>query len=213
MSVFPGVVFIHGDERKIGQYQLIQKLILKENGGTMLRSRNEENHNEVVAYLRSPLPTTTIPGVQDLYIKIVKFLDTPEKVKDCFNAFFLSLKSNQEEGREVTYCETINNRVYLKKAWLSNVVQFAQRYDADIVKLIDAYFLQQNNVFEDNQATTFISSLVEEIKRYSRAILIFDLDSIAMIKKEHSGIKESIKAPCAYALESGNNSSTFAYSI
>jgi hypothetical protein len=52
---------------------------------------------------------------------------------------------------------------------------------------------------------TFISSLNEEMKRYTKSVLIFDLDSIAGITKQHQGFKQDLDAPSLYALEGGDN--------
>lgn len=91
------------------------------------------------------------------------------------------------------------------------MIEFSYEYDADIVKLIDSSYLLQNNAFDDNQAMALINSLVEEIKRYNRAVVIFNLDEIANIKKDYSGIKEAPSHPSAFALYGGNNQATFTY--
>jgi hypothetical protein len=43
------------------------------------------------------------------------------------------------------------------------------------------------------------------MKLYSKCVIIFDLDSIAFIKEQYSGLKEPLKAPSLMGLQSFNN--------
>jgi hypothetical protein len=52
---------------------------------------------------------------------------------------------------------------------------------------------------------------VEEIKKYSKSLLIIDMDSIAGLSKEYSTLKEDMEVAFETALSGGENKATFTY--
>lgn len=72
------------------------------------------------------------------------------------------------------------------KNWISLIVKFAQLINADAVRLFDSNFFSQNGVSEDQHINELMVKTMEEIKKYTKSIVVFDLDSIAGLSKEWS---------------------------
>ena len=51
------------------------------------------------------------------------------------------------------------------------------------------------------------------MKKYTKCVIIFDLDSISFIKEDYSNLKEQLKAPTLEGLQGFNNEATFSYNI
>jgi 5'-3' exonuclease len=61
-----------------------------------------------------------------------------------------------------------------------------------MVVLIDSYYLEQNKASEDKEVSSLIYKIISDMKKYSKCVIIFDLDSISFIKEEYSGLKEHL---------------------
>lgn len=71
--------------------------------------------------------------------------------------------------------------------------------------------LIQNQAYNDAKAAAVINETVTEAKKYNKAVIIFDLDSISGIKKEYQSLKEDLKVSNILALEGGENACAFTY--
>ena len=106
--------------------------------------------------------------------------------------FLESVKQYRLRGesneKSVPCFKTIRKRSQIKGAWIWQLVKFSYEFDTDIVKLVDNNLFLQNSATTDEAAVVFLKDLVEEIKRYNKGVIIFDLDSISGIKKVYSSI-------------------------
>ena len=59
------------------------------------------------------------------------------------------------------------------------------------VKLIDANFMQQNNISDDAEASKLIIETINRMKD-SKSVFIFDIDSIAKVSKEFYWMQNKI---------------------
>jgi hypothetical protein len=82
--------------------------------------------------------------------------------------------------------------------------------EADCVKLIDANFLYQNNISDDTEASKLIIDTVNQMKEYSKSVVIFDIDSIAGVTKQFSSMNKEISQPTNFAIEDSEGAS-FSY--
>lgn len=91
------------------------------------------------------------------------------------------------------------------------IIVLATSYlEADCVKLIDANFLYQNNISDDQGAARIIIDTVNQMKEYPKSVVIFDIDSIAGLTKEYSTMKKDISQPTNTAIED-NEGASFSY--
>jgi hypothetical protein len=67
----------------------------------------------------------------------------------------------------------------LQSGWEYITLKFAEKYNADMVILIDSYYLEMKKVSDDIEVQDHIYKVVSDIKLYSKCVIIFDLDSIA----------------------------------
>ena len=118
--------------------------------------------------------------------------------------------SQSDDLKTFSLLEKKNIQMY-KKCWLPLILDFSLAYNADITKLIDNNFIVNNNANDDTSAIALVNSVVEETKKYGRAVVIFDLDSIAQLRKEYQSLKEDIKSASSVAIQGGNNASSFSY--
>lgn len=61
-----------------------------------------------------------------------------------------------------------------------------------MVVLIDSYYLEQNKASEDKDVSSLIYKVITDMKKYSKCVIIFDLDSICFMKEEYSNLKEEL---------------------
>lgn len=73
--------------------------------------------------------------------------------------------------------------------------------NADQIKLIDSNFFFANRVADDQVATKLMINTVEELKKYDKSVVIFDLDSIAGVSKEYGELETEIPVATRSALE------------
>jgi hypothetical protein len=113
----------------------------------------------------------------------------------------------------IEYHIVLNDKHILKKGWRYIILKFAEEYDADMVVLIDSYYLEQNKASEDKDVSSLIYKVISDMKKYTKCVIIFDLDSISFIKEDYSNLKEQLKAPTLEGLQGFNNEATFSYNI
>ena len=106
-----------------------------------------------------------------------------------------------------------NDDSILTKGWKYMVLKFAEKYDADMVVLIDSYYLEQNKASDDKEVSSLIYKTISDMKKYTKCVIIFDLDSISFIKEEYGNLKEQLKAATIEGLQGFNNQATFSYSV
>ena len=128
-----------------------------------------------------------------------------------FCSFLRSIESFYDQSTCLQTLHLLYDSSKYKKSWLPLILDFALKYDADIVKLIDNAFIINNSAYDDAAALSLINDVVEEIKNYNRAVVIFDLDSISLIRREYQSLKEDLRASSKYALEGGENLASFSY--
>ena len=69
-----------------------------------------------------------------------------------------------------------------------------------MVILIDSYYLEMKNASDDKEVQSHIFKVISDMKLYSKCVIIFDLDSIAFIKEQFTGLKEQLQAPSLMGL-------------
>lgn len=128
-------------------------------------------------------------------------------------AYFDEIKHARKPKCMIEDLKLFNENSILVKGWKYAVLKFAEMYDADMVVLIDSYYLEQKKSSDDKEVASLIYKEISDMKKYTKCVIIFDLDSISFIKEEYSGLKEQLKAPTLEGLQSFNNQATFSYSV
>ena len=128
-------------------------------------------------------------------------------------AYFDEIKHARKPKCMIEDLKLFNENSILVKGWKYAVLKFAEIYDADMVVLIDSYYLEQKKSSDDKEVASLIYKEISDMKKYTKCVIIFDLDSISFIKEEYSGLKEQLKAPTLEGLQSFNNQATFSYSV
>jgi hypothetical protein len=70
--------------------------------------------------------------------------------------------------------------------------------------------LYQNNISDDIEASKIIIDTVNQMKEYSKSVVIFDIDSIAGVTKQFSSMNKEISQPTNFAIED-NEGASFSY--
>ena len=122
-----------------------------------------------------------------------------------------SINIYYSQSNDLKTFSLLENIQMYQKCWLPLILDFSLAYNADITKLIDNNFIVNNNATDDTSAMALVNSVVEETKKYGRAVVIFDLDSIAQLRKEYQSLKEDIKSASSVAIQGGDNASSFTY--
>lgn len=74
------------------------------------------------------------------------------------------------------------------------LLKFGVEGNLDAVYMIDGNTLYANQKNTEEDIIIYIESIVEECEQYNKSLIIFDLDSIAEVTREYSGLREEIKS-------------------
>ncbi len=94
---------------------------------------------------------------------------------------------------------------------LPTLLAFADSYNTEVVHLVDWSLLAKKKVSEDAEIARFVLDLIIETQEYERSVIIFDLDSIAMIEKQYGNLTSDLQASDSAALEQTEKNATFSY--
>ena len=72
-------------------------------------------------------------------------------------------------------------------------------------------FFFTNKVAKDEDCMQLIIDTVEEMKKYDRSVLVFDLDSISGVYKEHGDMQEDLRSATMAAVEKAGNNCSFKF--
>ncbi len=153
----------------------------------------EKQPMEGLTQLRAVFPDLGLPQYEDR--------DQRDTIKRKFASAIAKLKTLMR-GETVLAAyqakggfESVETQVY------PALVKFALEHSLGTVTLVDSHYFMRKEASEDSKAEVEVAYAVDEARKHTSAMVIFNLNSIAGLSKEYSGLRKDVKGD-ATAVES-----------
>ncbi|KAG2370744.1 hypothetical protein C9374_014267 [Naegleria lovaniensis] len=152
----------------------------------MLHSLNITSTSVVEFLKNQSFPYLHVDATESLRNKSIEIIDEIKK------QIIASMDSNVHE-KGITFVDMTtgnDNEGFTIQEVIQMILGFGVHSNMDAVYLMDANTFYANNLTDESQILRFIESTVTECREYHRSMMILDLDSIAEVTKEFTGLKE-----------------------